>query len=90
MAASAAPWPPDFEAILQRHLPLSEGDLLPDVPLANLGRDSLATVRLVMALEAAHSISIPDDLLVPETFATANALWNQVSALLPTLSASGG
>jgi acyl carrier protein len=84
---STAQLPPRFEAILQRHLPLSEADLPPDVPLADLGLDSLGTVRLVMAIEDGLRISIPDDLLIPETFATANTLWKVISGLLKEISA---
>jgi acyl carrier protein len=72
----------EFEAILQRQLPLSEAGLPLDVPLADLGLDSLGTVRLVMAIEDGLRISIPDDLLIPETFATANTLWKVISGLL--------
>jgi acyl carrier protein len=78
---------PQFEAILQRYLPLSEVGLPLDVSLADLGLDSLGTVRLVMAVEDGLRISIPDDLLIPETFATANALWRVISGLLKEPSA---
>jgi acyl carrier protein len=78
---------PEFEAILQQHLPLSEGRLRPDVPLADLGLDSLGTVRLVMAIENALHVSIPDDLLIPDTFATTSALWKVISGLLNKASA---
>lgn len=74
--------PPEFEAILLQHLPLIESVPMPDEPLADLGLDSLGTVRLVMAIENALNVSIPDDLLIPETFATASALWKVVGGLL--------
>jgi acyl carrier protein len=35
-----------------------------------------------MAIENALNVSIPDDLLIPETFATASALWKVVGGLL--------
>lgn len=73
---------PEFEAILQRYLPLSEAGFSLDTPLEDLGLDSLGTVRLVMAIENGLRISIPDNRLIPETFATANALWKVISDLL--------
>lgn len=87
---SAAQLPPEFEAILQQYLPLSKAEVLPDVPLADLGLDSLGTVRLVMAIENALRVSIPDDLLIPETFATASALWKVISGLLNEAGRVGG
>jgi acyl carrier protein len=57
----------DQDFILRRHLPLSNGAVAPDVPLADLGLDSLATASLVMEMEDSLGISIPDDVLTPET-----------------------
>lgn len=75
-----------FDGILHKHLPLCDGDIPRDAPLADLGLDSLATVSLVMELEENMEIAIPDDLLIPETFATAAALWDAISNL-PTTTA---
>jgi acyl carrier protein len=75
-------WPAAFEEILARHLPLAEGDVPRDAALSDLGLDSLGTVSLVMELEDSLDISIPDELLVAETFQTAATLWAATSDLL--------
>lgn len=82
--ASTVEWSPPFDTILRRHLPLSDGPVPPDAILADLGLDSLATVSLVMELEDSFGVSIPDDVLVPDTFRTADALWQVITALLAT------
>lgn len=79
---SEAKWSAAFNHILVRHMPLVEGDVPPDAVLADLGLDSLGTVSLVMELEDSLDISIPDELLVGETFHTAKTLWVAVSGLL--------
>lgn len=73
---------PEFDAILLQHLPLGEGSIDGTARLADLGLDSLGTVSLVMELEERLDISIPDDMLIPETFASADALWAVVSGLV--------
>lgn len=79
---SVPQWPAEFEEILQRHLPLSDGPIDGSALLADLGLDSLGTVSLVMELEDSMDIAIPDDLLVAETFTSADSLWAAVSSLL--------
>jgi acyl carrier protein len=81
-AEPASRWSAEFEEILRRHLPLGNGSLEGSAILADLGLDSLATVSLVIELEEGLDISIPDDLLVPATFVSADALWSAVSSLL--------
>jgi acyl carrier protein len=49
--------------------------------LSDLGLNSLGTVRLVMDIEDTLGISIPDELLVMETFASAEALWSVIAGL---------
>ncbi|GAA0682439.1 hypothetical protein GCM10010193_40270 [Kitasatospora atroaurantiaca] len=75
-------WSRDFDEILGQHLPLSGGVVPEDALLADLGLDSLATVSLVMDLEDGFNLSIPDNLLVSETFETAGALRAVISDLL--------
>jgi acyl carrier protein len=75
-------WSPEFDEILRRNLPLCTGDVEPDVALADLGLDSLGTVSLVMELEDGLEVSIPDDVLVVETFLTGRALWEVISRLV--------
>jgi acyl carrier protein len=78
---STVEWSPEFDAILRRHLPLNGGPVPPQADLASLGLDSLGTVSLVMELEDTLGIAIPDEVLVPETFRTADALWQVIAHL---------
>jgi acyl carrier protein len=74
-------WTSEFEAILRGHLPLLGQEAIePADRLVDLGLDSLATVSLLLDLEAAFSVTIPDEMLTAETFATASALWSVVSS----------
>jgi acyl carrier protein len=70
-------WPQQFEAVLRAHVPSLAGDVLiePEVSLADLGLDSMATVALLVGIEEAFSIMIPDEYLGPDTFATPMSLW---------------
>ncbi|SDZ35541.1 acyl carrier protein [Amycolatopsis xylanica] len=75
-------WSAAFREILIRHLPMAEAMVEPDAALAGLGLDSLGTVNLVLELEDSLGVSIPDELLVRETFLSAATLWTAVSGLL--------
>jgi acyl carrier protein len=61
-----------LEAVLRPHLRFLEGNapLVPDQPLGDLGLDSMAAVNLLLDLEQAFDVQIPDDLLSAETFET--------------------
>jgi acyl carrier protein len=74
----------EFDAVLRRHLPrLDDGEPLKgDVQLLDYGLDSMSTVTLLVELEEALSIEFPDELLVPETFETANGLWQNAQRLM--------
>lgn len=76
-------WPASFEALLREHLPLlpATTELARDASLVDLGLDSLTTVALLVGLEDLFEVSVPDDLLVAETFATPAALWQVVDEL---------
>jgi acyl carrier protein len=43
--------------------------------------DSFTTVGLLVALEQAFDITIPDEIQIVDMFATARALWATVAAL---------
>lgn len=76
-------WDDRYEDLLRgalRLLPAAD-PLRPDLDMAGAGLDSLATVELLVSLEDAYDLVIPDTLLVPETFATPNSLWKAVSSL---------
>jgi acyl carrier protein len=75
-----APWDERFERILRHHLrflPASDA-LDPDSRLGDLGLDSLASVQVLLTLEEAYAVSIPDDRLNAEMFETAASLWQAV------------
>ncbi|NUW34551.1 acyl carrier protein [Nonomuraea sp. SMC257] len=76
-------WPEPFEQILRAFLPQlgQETPLKNDLRLAEHGLDSLATVSLLVEVEDAFGISIPDEFLVPDTFATPSGLWAVVEGL---------
>jgi len=61
-----------LEAVLRPHLRFLEGNapLGRDQPLGDLGLDSMAAVNLLLDLEQAFDVQIPDDLLSAETFET--------------------
>ncbi|MFE9040570.1 phosphopantetheine-binding protein [Streptomyces sp. NPDC007818] len=77
-------WTPRFEEVLREHLPLLEDgrDLPPDASLTTLGLDSLSTVHLLIGLEDALGVTIPDALLTPENFATAGTLRTALATLM--------
>jgi len=75
-------WSNEFEAILRKFLVIPpDRPLSPDDSLAELGLDSMGTVSALLELEEAFSVTFTDDQLVPETFATPNNLWSELSAL---------
>ncbi len=53
----------------------------PDAELRDLGLDSMASVSLLLDIEEAFDVMMPDEYLVEETFSTARALWTCVSGL---------
>lgn len=59
----------------------SSAELTIDEDLASAGLDSMGAIDLLLEVEERFNISIPDDLLIDETFATANALWDVISDL---------
>jgi acyl carrier protein len=63
-------------------LPHQQADILPDVPLRDLGLDSLAAIDLLFKVEETFQIAFPDALLNEKTFGTRGALQRAVEALL--------
>ncbi len=51
------------------------------LPLRNAGLTSMGAVRLMLAIEAAFEIAIPDAELTPENFATLGAIEGLVARL---------
>jgi acyl carrier protein len=69
-----------YATILKEYLPLAESERLqPSESLNDLGLDSLNTVSLLLRLEEEFDISLPDEMLTAETFATVGSLWSVVS-----------
>jgi acyl carrier protein len=71
-----------FEGILREHLRLGSSDtaVSADVPLRDLGLDSMGAVALMFELEDEYGCTFGDDQLIEETFRTAETLWAAVSA----------
>jgi acyl carrier protein len=76
-------WSRRFEDLVRMHLLLAdEQPLAPDTPLADHGLDSMRTVGLLVDLEQAYGVTFTNDMLVPETFATASTVWHALSTLV--------
>ncbi|MEM5662573.1 phosphopantetheine-binding protein [Bacillus cereus] len=43
-----------------------------------MGLDSLGSINLLLDIEEAYDIVIPDEYLTDETFSTANTLWELI------------
>ena len=72
---------PAFESVLRRHLKYLDATtpLDPDVPLKDLGLDSMQSVELVFDIEDELAVVLPDEAMTAETFATATSLWRAVA-----------
>ncbi|WP_052850406.1 phosphopantetheine-binding protein [Streptomyces avicenniae] len=76
-------WDQRFESLLRaalRDLP-DDQELTPDLDTRAAGLTSLAAVELLLNIEAAYGISIPEGELNFESFSTPGALWSLVSAV---------
>jgi acyl carrier protein len=69
--------------LVRRALPLARQPPIiePDTDLPAAGLTSMAMVRLMLAVEAAFDLSIPDADLTPENFKSVQALQNLVRRL---------
>ncbi|WP_329066104.1 acyl carrier protein [Streptomyces sp. NBC_01429] len=61
---------------------LGDREIAPDAPLRELGLDSMQAIELLFAIEDTFGVTLPDDDMNDETFATARSLWAVVSAAL--------
>ncbi|MFJ8628721.1 phosphopantetheine-binding protein [Kitasatospora sp. NPDC093550] len=77
-------WDERYEAVLAELLPrlAEDGPLPADRALRTAGLDSMATVELLVRLEEAYQVAIPDEELGPEAFETVGSLWAVVAAQL--------
>jgi acyl carrier protein len=75
--------PSSFRKILLAHLPYAGSDeFAPDDDLPALGLDSIAAMHLLVDLEEAFDLELPDELITEEALATAGSLWQMVSGLI--------
>jgi acyl carrier protein len=81
--AVGAPWPAEFERLLRRHCRFvaAAEPIEPDAPMVALGLDSLATLVMILEIEATFSVAFPDAMLAGEQD-TARGLWSLVSRLI--------
>lgn len=70
-------------AVLRKYLRLLEADqpIPPDADLGSLGLDSMGAINLLMELEQALQVAIPDDLLTEETFKSARSLQEAIRSV---------
>jgi acyl carrier protein len=75
-------WSDRYDEVLRQHLPLlGDTPLEPGTKLADAGLDSLGTVALLVELEEALAVVVPDDRLGAGTFETAGSLWDVLADL---------
>jgi acyl carrier protein len=79
--ADERPWDQTFDDLLRNIFAATAATLTPDTPLTEAGLDSFGTVGLLVAIEQAYGITIPDDFQILDMFRTASTLWDTVSAL---------
>lgn len=86
--AAQAPWDERFASLLRGALDRVgfQGEPAPDEPLASSGLDSFGTVGLLLALETAYRVTIPDNLQITEVVRTPRTLWQTIAALAQELS----
>jgi len=72
-----------FTQLVRRRLKYAptNGELETDSALKDYGLDSAATIDLLLDLEDTYGITMPDEYLSEETFATLSSLWQAVSQL---------
>jgi acyl carrier protein len=72
-----------FVAILRNHLKYLRPDAELDLhqPLKPLGLDSMAAVDLLLDIEDAYGVTLPDKYLTEQTFSTSATLWSVISGL---------
>ncbi|MFM9368743.1 acyl carrier protein [Streptomyces sp. Da 82-17] len=61
---------------------LGDQELTADSPLRELGLDSMQAIEVLFAVEDTFGVTLPDDDMNDETFATAGSLWAVVSAAI--------
>ncbi|MEV4176716.1 phosphopantetheine-binding protein [Nonomuraea sp. NPDC049709] len=78
--------PDGFQSLLRTHLPYADaGALAAHDELGALGLDSMGVVRLLVDVENAYGVELPDELLNEATFATVGSLWQTLASWWPPL-----
>lgn len=79
-----AGWPPKFETVIRAHCRLlpAGAEIASDRLLTDLGVDSLQVVELIVALEDAFDVTLPQRILTPEVFATPASIWTALSPIV--------
>jgi acyl carrier protein len=74
-----------FLEVLRNYLTLVDpvDTIPPDVPLSDLGLDSMSAIELVLHLEDEFAVVFPDDMLQPPLFRSAQVLQCALEDLLP-------
>jgi acyl carrier protein len=69
-----------FSDVLRPHLPFLGEDqrLVEQDQLRDLGLNSMQAIEVLFAVEDTYGVSLPDDQLNDETFASAGSLWHAV------------
>ncbi|MET9696471.1 phosphopantetheine-binding protein [Streptomyces sp. NPDC006529] len=77
-------WDDRYENVLAELLPrlAEERPLSAGSGLRAAGLDSMAVVELLVRLEDAYQVALPDEELGPEAFETVGSLWEVVSRQL--------
>ncbi|MFG3255718.1 acyl carrier protein [Streptomyces sp. NPDC048172] len=76
-------WDERFVEVLVGALPrlAEKGEFGPDTRLKAAGLDSLAMVELLVRVETAYDIVVPDNELAPDVFETPAKLWSLIAGL---------
>ena len=75
-------WDERFADVLRAAVPgLRDQPVTGETCLRAAGLDSLATIELLLLLEDAYDVSLPDELLTGATFATPASLWRTLDEL---------
>ncbi|WP_432145498.1 phosphopantetheine-binding protein [Streptomyces sp. bgisy084] len=69
--------------LVARQLPDAAGAALtPDLPLRDAGLNSLGTVATLVAIESEFGLSLPDELITPETFHSIRTLTTALASVV--------
>jgi len=80
---------PGFMTMLRPFLKYAgQQEITAETRLRDLGLDSMQAIELLFAIEDGFGVTLPDALLVDETFETAGRLWAEIAQLRADAGAS--